>query len=225
MAVSNLSASKREDLTHASLNINRKKGNIPGIFYFRGKESIPIYVKDVALNPFIYTSEVSIINLNIDGTTEKFNCILKDIQFDPISDKAIHFDLLGISENEKIKVEIPLSLVGTPVGIKEGGVVQHSLHKIEVECFPKDIPSHIDVNIENLNIGDSIRVSDLKYDNFEILENENSTIVAVVPPTIEKVEEAAPVEGAEGAEGEPTEPEVIAKGKKDEDEEPEEKKK
>ena len=188
MAVSNLSASKREDLTHASLHINRKKGNVPGIFYFRGKESIPIYVKDVALNPFIYTSEVSIINLMFDGG-EKYNCILKDIQFDPISDKAIHFDLLGISENEKIKVEIPLTLVGTPVGIKEGGVIQHTLHKIEVECFPKDIPSHLDINIEGLNIGDSIKVSDLKYENLEILENENSTIVAVVPPTIEKVEE------------------------------------
>ena len=215
MAVTNLSAQKREDLANSQLKTKRKKGNIPGIFYAKGHDAIPIYVRDTALNPFIYTNEVNIINLQIEGS-EGQNCILKDIQFDPVSDKAIHFDLLGISENEKIKLDVPLTLVGSPVGVKDGGIVQHSVHKVEVECLPKNIPSHIDINIEHLKIGDSVHVKDIVQTKFEILDNEDMIIVAVVPPVIEKAPE--PVEGAAPVEGETAEPEVIAKGKKDEEE-------
>ncbi len=221
MAVMTLNARKREDIASSSVKENRKKGNIPGVYYYKGAPSVPLYVKDSALKPFVYTSEVHIINLKIEGTNDQYNCILKDIQFDPVKDTPIHFDLLGISENEKINIEVPITLVGSPAGVKEGGIVQHSLHKVEVECFPRNIPSHIDVNIENLMIGDSVHVSDLEHKDFEILDSPDATIVAVVPPVIEKVE--VPAEGAEGevpAEGEaPAEPEVISKGKKEEEEE------
>jgi large subunit ribosomal protein L25 len=218
MATMNLSAQKREDLSNSSTKTQRKKGNIPGIFYHRDSAPVSIYVKDTALNPFIYTSEVRVINLQIEGTGKGLNCILKDIQFDPVSDKAIHFDLLGISENEKIKVEIPLKMVGAPIGVRDGGVIQQSVHSIEIECLPSDIPAHIDIHIENLNIGDSVHVGDIETKNFVILDNADTTIVAVVPPAVEVV--AAPVEGETAA----AEPEVIAKGKKDEEGEGEEKK-
>jgi large subunit ribosomal protein L25 len=223
MSLLTLNATKREDLANSSTKTNRKKGNIPGVFYYRGIPSIPIYVKDVNLHPFVYTSEVNIINLVIEGQSNPYNCILKDIQFDPISDKPVHFDLLGISENEKIKIEIPIRLVGAPVGIKDGGVIQHSIHKVEIECFPKDIPSHIEVNIENLKIGDGIKVGDIEVKNFEVIDSPDSMIVAVVPPTIEKEPEVAPAEGEVAAEAGITEPEVIAKGKKEEEGEEEEK--
>lgn len=222
MAVRNLTASKREDIANSALKTARKQGNVPGVFYYRGTQSIPLYVKDIALNPFVYTSEVHIINLKINGMDSTYNCILKDIQFDPVSDKPIHFDLLGIAEHEKIKLEIPIAIIGSPAGVKEGGIIQHSLHRVEIECLPKDIPTHIEVNIEALMIGDSIHVSDLKHENFEILDSPDTTIVAVVPPTIEVVEappvaegEAVPAEGEE----EKAEPEVISKGKKEEPEE------
>lgn len=221
MAVMILNAKKREEIASTAVKESRKKGSIPGVYYYKGTPSLPIYVKDSALKPFVYTSEVHIINLKIEDTNEQYSCILKDVQFDPVKDKPIHFDLLGISENEKIKLEVPISLVGSPAGVKEGGVVQHTLHKLEVECYPKNIPSHIDVNIESLMIGDSIHVSDLEHKDFEILDSPDATIVAVVPPAVEKVE--TPAEGEEGAaaaEGEaPAEPEVISKGKKEEDEE------
>jgi large subunit ribosomal protein L25 len=220
MAVMNLNAQKREEIATSSLKTSRKKGTIPGVFYRRGTASIPLFVKDIALKPFIYTSEVHIINLIVEGLKDSYSCILKDVQFDPVSDKVIHFDLLGIMENEKIKLEVPVALVGAPVGIKDGGILQHSIHKLEVECFPKNIPSHIDVNIESLKIGDSVHVADLEHKDFEILDSPDTTIVAVVPPVIEKVETPA-VEGEEGAaEGEEAaaEPEVISKGKKEEEE-------
>lgn len=216
MATMNLSAQKREDLTNSTTKTARKKGSIPGVFYLKNTPAISISVKDTALNPFVYTSEVRIINLQIEGAEKTHNCILKDIQFDPVSDKPIHFDLLGILENEKIKVEVPIKLVGTAAGIKDGGVVQHTLHSLEVECLPADIPSHIDVNIEHLMIGDGFHVNELNIPNVEILFNPTATIVAVVPPAVEKVE--TPAEGAEAGAEAAAEPEVIAKGKKDEEE-------
>lgn len=222
MAVMTLNAKKREEIASSAVKTSRKKGNVPGVYYYKGTPSLPLYVKDSALKPFVYTSEVHIINLKIEGSNEQYSCILKDVQFDPVKDIPVHFDLLGISENEKIKLDVPITLVGSPAGVKEGGVIQHTLHKLEVECFPKNIPSHIDVNIESLMIGDSIHVSDLEHKDYEILDSPDATIVAVVPPAVEKVE--TPAEGEEGAviaEGEeaPAEPEVISKGKKEEDEE------
>lgn len=219
MATVNLSAQKRDDLGNSTTKTARKKGFIPGVFYFKNSPAVAISVKDTALNPFVYTSEVRIINLQIEGVDKAQNCILKDIQFDPVSDKPIHFDLLGIKEDEKIKVEVPLKLVGAPIGVRDGGVVQHSLHSLEVECLPAHIPSHIDVHIEDLKIGDAFHVSDLNLENVEILFSPEATIVAVVPPAVEK-----PAEGAEGAEGAvegeadaSAEPEVISKGKKEEE--------
>lgn len=214
MASIDLNAQKRENLAISYTKAGRKKGIIPGVFYYKGHPSIPIAVKEVALNPFVFTSEVCIINLLLSETGESYKCILKDVQFDPISDKPIHFDLLGISEDEKIKLEIPVQLVGTPQGVKDGGIIQHTIHKLEVICLPKDIPSHIDVNIESLMIGDAIRASDIKTENYEIITNADATIVSVVPPTVEKVEE---VVSEEAAEAESAEPEVISKGKKEEE--------
>ena len=219
MAVVTLNAQKREDLGNSSLKANRKKGNIPGVFYVKGTPSIPIYVKDTVLHPFVFTSEVNIINLKIEGTDNSFNCIVKDVQFDPVTDKPVHFDLLGISEKEKIKLEVPIMLVGSPAGLKDGGILQHPVHRVEVECLPKDIPSHIEVNIDALKIGDSLRVADIQQVNFEILDSPDTTIVAVVAPVIEKEPEVV-AEGEAAAAGEEiTEPEVIAKGKKEEEEE------
>jgi large subunit ribosomal protein L25 len=194
----------------------RKDGKVPGIFYIHGEDNITIAVPEAALRPLIYTSEAHIINLKLDSGLEH-SCILRDIQFDPITDRPIHFDLQGVRAEENLTVEIPVILVGTPKGVKDGGTMQRVLHRLRVECLPRYIPEHIDVNVENLGINESIHVKDIKVENVTILENENSTVVAVVPPTVlkEEVPTAAPVE-------EITEPEVIGKGKKEEEEEGEE---
>lgn len=194
----------------------RKEGKIPGIFYIHGEENITIAVPEAALRPLIYTSETHIINLKLDSGLEH-SCILRDIQFDPITDRPIHFDLQGVRAEEKLTVEIPVILVGTPKGVKDGGTMQRVLHRLQVECLPRYIPEHIEINVENLGINESIHVKDITVENVTVLENENSTIVAVVPPTVlkEEVPAATPVE-------EITEPEVIGKGKKEEEEEGEE---
>lgn len=211
MAVKDLKAEKRTDLSGSAVKTNRKNGNIPGIFY-KGKENIPIYVKEVNLRQFVFTSEARLINLLLEGTDMSYNCIMRDVQYDPVSDRPIHFDLLGISQDEKIKISVPVQLVGAAAGVKDGGIIQFSVRELEIECLPKDIPSHIDIDISGLQIGYNIHVSDLKTENYIIHDNPDIVIVSVLAPVVEKAEETSAVEGETVA----AEPEVITKGKKEE---------
>ncbi len=191
----------------------RYKGNIPGIFYGHGKSNIPVTMAEAALKPLYKTSAANIINLKLDdGSNHK--CILKDIDFDPLTERPVHFDLFGVSENEALVIEVPVRLTGgTPSGVKEGGILQHVLHRLKVSCLPKDIPDHIEINVANLGINKSIHVADISVPNVTIVESAKTAIVAVVPPVIEKVPEVAATEAAVA----PTEPEVIGKGKKPEE--------
>lgn len=213
MSEINLKAQKRVELKKSISKSLRKKGIIPGIFYGRNRENIPIAISEQSLKPAIFTSEFHIINLEIEGENQKYSCILKDVQFEPLKNNPIHFDLFELQEGEKITLEINVVLKGLAAGVKDGGVIQHSLHKLEIQCLPQAIPPNIEIDISNLGIGDSIKVSDIKIEGVDILNEENATIVSVVPPAVEK----APEEAAE--EEEVKEPEVIAKGKKEEEEE------
>jgi large subunit ribosomal protein L25 len=206
-----LNAKKRGEYKDSTLNQLRKKGIIPGIYYGHGIENIELTANELDLRPVIYTTESHIVNLKFNDD-KSLSCILKDVQFHPVTDKPLHFDLIALKEGETINIEVSVQLVGNPIGIREGGVLQHSLHKLDIECLPADIPAHIDINIADMNIGDSFKVSDIKNDKIKILNDENASIVAVVAPTVEK--EAA----AETGEA-PTEPEVITKSKKEEDSE------
>ena len=209
-----LKAERRTDFKKSTSNQMRKAGSVPGIYYSFGEEPIPIKVTELSLRPLVFTSESHIVSLQIQGDSKPISCILKDTQFEPITSRIIHFDLLGLKEGETLTMEVSVILKGNAVGVKDGGIVQHNLHKLEVKCLPQNIPPHIDVDITNLAIGDSIKVSDLKLEGIEILNDENASIVSVVPP----VQEAKPEEAA-AAEGTTAEPEVIAKGKKEEGEE------
>jgi large subunit ribosomal protein L25 len=209
-----LKASERKDFTKSGTKRIRKEGLIPGVFYSKSNKPLHIDVSDKKINPLVFTSKTHLISLELDGH-EEYECIIKDVQFDPVTDKVIHFDLLGLTKGEKIILEIPVQLVGTAVGVKEGGVIQHVMHKIEVECLPRNIPEHIVVDVSRLMLGDSIHIRDLNYEDFEIIDAKESLIVQVTHPKIK--EEVAPVE--EGIEEEAAEPEVISKGKQEEKEE------
>ncbi|HWP82736.1 MAG TPA: 50S ribosomal protein L25 [Bacteroidota bacterium] len=187
----------------------RAAGKVPGIYYGHGQKNIPITMSELALKPLYKTSATHVINLKLDdGSTH--TCILRDVEFDPVTDRPIHFDLFGLNQDEELMIEVPVTVKGTAKGVKDGGTLQHVMHRVRVSCLPRNIPDHIEVNVEHLEINKSIHIKDLAIPNVKILENENSTVVAVVPPTILKEAEvtAAPTEVT------PAEPEVIAKGKK-----------
>ena len=205
-----LKASERKDFSKSHTKKIRKDGLIPGVFYLKNTAPIHIDISDKKINPLVFTSKTHLISLELEGH-EEYDCIIKDVQFDPVTDRVIHFDLLGLTRGEKITLEIPVQLVGTPVGVKEGGIIQHVRHKIEVECLPKNIPEHIVIDVSALKLGDSIHIGDLKYEDLEFLESAESMIVQVTHPKVK--EETVAAEAAEGEE--PAEPEVISKGKQE----------
>ena len=208
-----LEANERKEIKKQNTKILRNQKRVPGIFYLKQSKPIAIDVSNQAIKPLVFTSQTHLISLKIDGHEDQ-ECVLKDVQFDPVSDEVIHFDLIGITRGEKIEIEVPVQLIGSAIGVKEGGLLQHSLHKLEVECLPKDIPERLEVNISELKIGDTIHVKDLSFENVDILNPENSIVVSVVHPKVEKepvvVEEGAEVEAEVK---EMKEPEVIGKGK------------
>jgi large subunit ribosomal protein L25 len=215
-----LKAAERNDTAKPARKKIRNQGRVPGIFYSRHTSPINIDVIEKELHPLVFTSKTHLISLNIEGHEEQ-DCIIKDVQFDPVSDRVLHFDLLGLTKGEKIQLEVPVQLKGTALGIKEGGVLQHVLHKLEVECLPKNIPEHIELDISSLEVGDSIHVEDINIENLEILNSKDSLIVSVTHAKIKEEPVLAAEEIGEAEEG--TEPEVIGKGKADESEEKEEK--
>ncbi len=190
---------------------SRAKGMTPGVYYAHGEGNLNIQVAASALESLVFTSETHVIDLRLaDGTPRK--CILRDVQFDPVTDKPIHFDLQGLKENEKLTIEVPVVLTGgVPQGVRDGGMLQHFIHKVKVSCLPKDIPQKIEIAVGPMGINDFVHISDLQMSNVTILENAETAVVGVMPPHV--VKEETPAEVTE----EPKEPEVVAKGKKPEE--------
>lgn len=202
-----LKANRREP-GRSTARALRRQGVIPGVYYFHGEDAIALSVEELDLRPLINTAESHLVNLSLDDGTKKL-CILKDMIFDPITDRPVHFDLMGVAAGEAMKVSVPVALVGRAAGQAEGGLVQQILHELDIECLPKDLPEHIEVEISALNIGDSVHVESLSIENITILTASDATIVSITAPR---------VSGDEAEEGEgASEPEVISKGKKDDE--------
>lgn len=206
-----LEARKRDNLSKSFTNSLRRQGKVPGVIYSRSIQPISVEVLEGAIKPLVFTAKTNLISLNLEGQ-DNLDCIIKDVQFDPVTDRIVHFDLQTFDAKEKIHLEIPVQLIGSAIGVKEGGVVQQNLHKIEIECLPALIPEVISLDISGLKLGDSIHARDIKIEGVEILIPEEAIIVSVAHPKIEK----EPAVGEVAAE-EPAEPEVIGKGKTEEE--------
>jgi large subunit ribosomal protein L25 len=207
-----LNATERKTITKPALNIVRGNKRIPGTFYLKNSKPISIDVLEKELNPFVFTADTHLISLKIEGLDEH-ECVIKDVQFDPVTDRVVHFDLLGLVKGEMFQLEVPIRYNGSAIGIKEGGILQQVLHKIEIECLPKNIPQHLDVDVTDIKLGAAIHAGDLKFENITILTPADAVVVTVTHPKVEK--EPVAEEVVEGA----VEPEVIAKGKAEEAEE------
>lgn len=185
----------------------RREGKIPGIYYLHGENNLTIALPEKSLLKLIHSSETNLINLKLSDGTEK-RCILKDVQLDPVTEKPVHIDLQGVRADEKLTLDIPVVIVGgIPKGVRDGGMLQHIIHKLKISCLPEHIPQHISINAEELLINQSVHVKDLKVENFVVLDNENNTILAILPPLVEKA-------ATEVVEVAAAEPEVVGKGKK-----------
>jgi large subunit ribosomal protein L25 len=188
----------------------RVKGKIPAVVYGASEPAVAIEVDPKQIQKILHSEagHNSIFDLEISGSTAKTKAMIVDWQYEPIKGTLMHIDLKRIALDKTMTVEVPVQLIGVPFGVKnEGGLLDHVLREVSVECLPGDIPSHIDVDVSELKIGDAIRVSDLPHsDKIKFLDEEDATVAHVVAIK----EEAAPAEGTA-----PAEPEVVKKGKTD----------
>lgn len=208
MAEITLKATIRDYTGRSKSNAARRDGKVPGVFYLGSDKNIPIEVEALDLRSLVYTSETSIIDLQFsDGTSEA--AVLREVQFDPITDRIMHIDLIGVVRGQLMKFEVPISLEGQAEGVRGGGVLTQTLHKVEVECLPKDLPQHLVVDVTHLQAGESISVADIQVEGLVILTAPEVNVAILAHSRTESGETE---EGDEGT----TEPEVIAHGKDEE---------
>jgi large subunit ribosomal protein L25 len=187
---------------------------IPAVFYGPEVDPVHLSLEYRDLEQLIRTGagENVIIDLAIETgeSTLSHRAMLKEIQMDPVKRTVLHVDLYEISMDKKIEVEVPITLTGTAKGVSdEGGILQQVSRTLEISCLPDNIPDAFELDVTDLNIGDSLHVSDLKIpSDIEVLVEDELTIATVVPPT--KVEEIEPEVPEEEEEGEEVEAEAVA---------------
>ena len=207
-----LNAEKRTKLGGSTALQLRAQGRVPGIIYGHGDASIPFHVKYLDLRSLVYTPDTHTVSLVLDGKATR--CILREVQFHPVTDRISHIDLIALHAGEKIRIDVPISLVGTAAGVKDGGVVDFVMHKLSIDVLPDSIPQHIDLDISGLKIGHALHVSDLAVpEGYTIHADPMSVIVSCAAPKTEAVVEP----DAAAAAAVPAEPEQIKKGKKEEE--------
>ena len=205
MKTVSLSGALRAHVGKKDAKKQRREGLIPSVLY-GGKEQVHFTLKTRDFEHLIFTPEVYLINLNIDG--KEYQAILQDVQYHPVTDKVLHADFLEIIPGKPITVRLPLHFVGNVPGVIAGGRLVKKLRKILVKGLVDDMPDFIEIDMSHLNIGDNITVKQLQVEKLTFLENPNSVIVGVKTARgtaldLEEEEEGeGAVEGEEGAEGE-----------------------
>ena len=154
----------------------RKEGKVPCVLY-GGKENLHFACEETAFKSVIYTPEVNSVKLTVNG--KEYHAMLKDAQFHPVEEQILHADFFEILPEKKIKVGLPVKPVGTSIGVLQGGKLMLLKRKLTVRGYEKDLPEHIDVDITSLNIGQTIRVRDIKSDKWEYTDPQGNLIITV----------------------------------------------
>jgi len=171
-----ISGSPRENVGKRDAKELRYNGQVPAVLY-GGKTQTHFAVSAADLKPVVYTPVVHFIDIDVAGV--KSQAIIKDIQFHPLTEKILHVDFLLLDEKKPITIEIPIRLTGTSPGVKMGGKLVQKLRKLRIKALPKDHLDNIDVSIEGLEVGKSVRVADLKLNKLVITNAIEDTIVSV----------------------------------------------
>ncbi|HET9486299.1 MAG TPA: 50S ribosomal protein L25/general stress protein Ctc [Chryseosolibacter sp.] len=188
----------------------RDEGLVPCVLY-GGDEQIHFYAPMILFREVVYTNEAHFVHLNIEG--EESQAILQEVQFHPVSEIILHADFLRISEDRKVKMNIPIRLVGEAPGVAKGGALVRKRAALKVYAFPKDMPDHIDVDVNELDFHHAIKVGDMKMDKLEFTDPKHASIAVVeVPRAAKLLEEAAAAAAAAPAEGAAAAPAAGAPG-------------
>jgi large subunit ribosomal protein L25 len=167
----------------------REEGNVPCVLY-GGNDQIHFYSPVILFRDIVYTNEAHFVHLNIEG--EECQAIMQEIQFHPVSEIILHVDFLRITDARKIKMDIPVRLVGQAPGVAKGGALVRKRASLKIYGFAKDMPDHIDVDCSSLDFHHAVKVGDMKMANLEFLDPKMAAIASVEVPRAAKLAEEAP---------------------------------
>lgn len=210
-------ANTRNDFKRSTKNELRKSGLVPAVVYGKDKEPIAVSVNSLELLMTVRDEgKNAIISLDIEGK-KPVDVMLHDYQIEPIRNELYHADFYMVDMSQEMDVEVAIHLEGDAQGVKDGGILSQPLHELAIRAKPNQIPEEITLDVSNLEVGDSLLVSDVKAGkNYEITQDETTTIVTILPPQTEEI-----VEPGETQDGD-AEPEVINQKDDDKAEESEE---
>ena len=185
---------KRKSLGKKGAKLLRSQEAVPAVLYGAG-EPIHFSVPFSEMRQLIYTPGVFLIDLEIEGTV--YPAMMQDVQWHAVEEQILHVDFLKIEENKKVKIDIPVKIVGLAKGIKAGGKLKTNLRRLKVKALAKDLPDAIEINVTKLGIGQSIKVGDLSLKNIEILDKKSNVVVAVTITRAAKSAAGAAIEEEE----------------------------
>jgi len=218
MEATELKAFPRSESGKGPARRSRKNGLIPAVFYGRGEQTVHLSVNANDLKKIIQKKRENVfIKLLIEGEKPMSKLsLIKELQIEPVSRKYYHADFYEIRMDHKLTLDVPIHFVGVPIGVQNGGELQHLKRDLKVSCLPSALPDFIDVDVTGLDIGNSIKVKDISVpEDIAVLDppDVGVAMVAVVKVSVPQAEEAAAAEGEAAAEGAPAaEGETPAKG-------------
>ncbi|MCR6641020.1 MAG: 50S ribosomal protein L25/general stress protein Ctc [Sporocytophaga sp.] len=167
---------KRANLGKRESKQLRLDANVPCVLY-GGEDQVHFYAPMFLFRDLVYTPNAYKVDLTVEG--KKYSCILQDIQFHPVNDMILHADFLLLKEDKEVKMDVPVRITGTSPGVIKGGKLISKLKKVKVKALPKNLPDFVEADISALEIGKSLRVSDLQTGNFTFLNNKALPVVSV----------------------------------------------
>lgn len=203
-----LSATPRETQGKNAARQLRREGRVPAVIYGHGEQSESLSVDRLTLEKLLarISVENTLISLEVEGR-EAQRALIREVQWHPYKNAILHVDFFHVHAGETLRVDIPVRLVGTPVGVRDGGgVLDQVLYDLHVECLPRNIPEVAEVDVSDLQVGDSLRVSDVRIPNAKILNDEDLPVASVVVPSKASLPEAPETEPGVG---DMVEPELI----------------
>ena len=192
-----IEGTSRTELGSKTAKQIRREGNVPCVIY-GGEENIHFHTPEVSFKELLYTPEAHLVEINLDGKT--YRTVIRDVQYHPVSDAIEHVDFFQTSADKAITIQVPINLVGNSRGVRNGGRLKVNLRKLKVTATEEHLPGHIDIDITEVKIGQSVRVSDVNTDGYEISHEPQRTILTV--QTSRNAVDETEDEEEEGAEGE-----------------------
>ena len=180
-----LEIENRKSVGKKASRLIRRAGKIPSVLYYKGEKPVSISIDKQLLNQAI-KSDQRIYEVEIDSESQYV--MIKEAQYHPITDEIIHVDFMRVRRSEKMTISVPITLVGKPAGVTEGGILSQSMTQIEISCFPTNVPESIEVNVDHLDINSSVSVGDVTVDDedIEIISASDLSIASVIPPAVEE---------------------------------------